>query len=270
MGVRGRFADLELDWLSQSLAPGVAQYPRRQLPPVLLFVMGANLWREEEEWPLSRAVATSLFLRAGSRLAFEAPDATEEPDTFTYDPGDPVATLGGALSMSNEFRPGPLDQALVEARADVMVYTTEPLTDDLEVTGRIQANLIVATDAPSTDWVIRICDVDTDGVSWNIVDGIVRATALPGEFSEQLVDLWSTSYVFRAGHCIRAQVTSSNFPRWDRNFNTGEPIEERTRVQLARQQIAHEATRLSRIVLPVIPVAKGTSNFGGGQASRGS
>ncbi|MEO6083946.1 MAG: CocE/NonD family hydrolase [Umezawaea sp.] len=255
LGFRGRLADLELSWFTQWLAPGTAvdEAPRPELPPVLLFVMGTNQWREEQEWPLARAVDTDLFLRAGDRLSFEAPGDGEGTDTFTYDPTDPVPTTGGNLLMSNEFPAGPLDQAKVEARPDVLVHTTDPLTEDIEVTGRVRAYLTAATDAPTTDWVVRLCDVDTDGVSRNIVDGIMRAVAPPGEFTEQVVDLWSTSYVFRAGHRIRVHVTSSSFPRWDRNLNTGEPIERGTRSRPARQQIAHDASRLSRIVLPVIP-----------------
>ncbi|MFI6366341.1 CocE/NonD family hydrolase [Nocardia sp. NPDC050630] len=100
---------------------------------------------------------------------------------------------------------------------------------------------------------VRLCDVDIQGISRNIVDGIVRAVATPGEFTEQVIDLWSTSHVFCAGHRIRVHVTSSNFPRWDRNLNTGEPIEQGTRSRPARQEIAHNATQPSRIVLPVIP-----------------
>jgi len=107
----------------------------------------------------------------------------------------------------------------------VLVYSTEPLKEDVEVTGRIRAVLHAATDAPSTDWVVRLCDVD----------------------------LWSTSHVFRAGHRIRVQVTSSNFPRWARNLNTGEPVEDGTHTRIAQQQIAHDAARPSRIILPVIP-----------------
>jgi putative CocE/NonD family hydrolase len=215
--------------------------------------MGSNQWREEQEWPLARAVDTSLFLRADARLSFDAPADDQAPDTFIYIPGDPVPTTGGALSMSPEFRPGPVDQEWVEARADVLVYSTEPLVTDLEVTGRILAELTVATDAPTTDWVVRVCDVDPLGVSRNIVDGITRATASAGEFTKQVVDLWSTSHVFRAGHRIRVQVTSSNFPRWDRNLNTAEPIESGTHWRPAHQEVAHDANRLSRIVLPVIP-----------------
>jgi putative CocE/NonD family hydrolase len=253
LGFRGRFADLELDWLSHWLVPGQAQKTRPELPPVLLFVMGSNQWREEQEWPLARAVDTSLFLHADARLSFDTPAADEAPDTFIYNPEEPVPTTGGALSMSPEFRPGPVDQAAVEARADVLVYSTEPLVADLEVTGRILAELTVATDAPTTDWVVRVCDVDPLGVSRNIVDGIIRATASPGEFTKQVVDLWSTSHVFRAGHRIRVQVTSSNFPRWDRNLNTEEPPDGRPHWKPASQQVAHDANRLSRIVLPVVP-----------------
>ncbi|WP_143264508.1 CocE/NonD family hydrolase, partial [Amycolatopsis kentuckyensis] len=122
LGFRGRFADLELGWFRRWLSPG-GEPSQPELPPVLLFVMGINQWREEQEWPLARAVDTDVFLRSGDRLTFEAPDTGEEADTFTYDPADPVPTVGGALLMSNEFAPGPLDQAKVEARPDVLVYT---------------------------------------------------------------------------------------------------------------------------------------------------
>lgn len=255
LGFRGRLADLELGWLRHWLTPEGSpdRAPSSTLPPVLLFVMGINQWREEQEWPLTRAVDTDLFLRAGGRLDFQAPTAGEATDAYTYDPADPVPTTGGALLMSSEFSAGPLDQARVEARPDVLVYSTDPLVQDLEVTGRIWAHLSVATDAPSTDWVVRVCDVDAEGVSRNVVDGITRSNAVPGEFTEQVVDLWSTSYVFRAGHRIRVHVTSSNFPRWDRNLNTGVPAGEGTEFRSARQEIAHDAIHVSRLVLPVIP-----------------
>ena len=254
MGFRGRFADLELDWMRQWLTSDQpASDPGQQLPPVLLFVMGINQWRAEEEWPLTRAVPTDLFLRSDGRLTFEVPEAGEGTDRFTYDPADPVRTTGGAVLMTDEFRPGPLDQSSVEARPDVLVYTTDPLDDDMEVTGRIRAYLVAATDAPTTDWVVRLCDVDPDGVSLNVVDGIIRAVEPPGEFIEHTVDLWSTCYVFRAGHRIRVQVTSSNFPRWDRNLNTGEPLDKGTQWRSARQEVAHDTSRPSRLVLPIVP-----------------
>jgi predicted acyl esterase len=159
---------------------------------------------------------------------------------FTYDPMNPLPTTGGALLLSEEFRPGPLDQTAVEVREDVLVFTTEPLTEDVEVTGRVRAVLFAATDRPSTDWVARLCDVDETGVSRNVADGVVRVrAAVPGEASEHVVDLWSTSIVFRAGHRIRVQATSSNFPRGDRNLNTGEPEESATTGRVTRQQTPH-------------------------------
>jgi putative CocE/NonD family hydrolase len=162
-------------------------------------------------------------------LTAEPPPVAEQPEEFAYDPMDPVPTTGGALLLTDDFRPGPLNQASVEAREDVLVFTTEPLTEDVEVTGRVRAVLFAATDGPSTDWVARLCDVDEHGVSRNVTDGIVRIrAAIPGEPAEHVVDLWSTSIVFRAGHRIRVQITSSNFPRWDRNLNTGEPEESAT------------------------------------------
>ncbi len=257
LGFRGSLTDIQKEWFGRWLvsdsSSDQSDSSQPALPPVLLFVMGTNEWREEQEWPLARSVPTELFLRADGELSVDPPASSERTDMYRYDPTDPVITTGGALFMSNEFRPGPRDQALTESRADVLVYTTEPLNDNLEVTGRVRAVLHVATDCPCTDWVVRLCDVDPAGVSRNIVDGIVRSEAPSDEFTAQDIDLWSTSYVFRAGHRIRVQVTSSNFPRWARNFNTGEPAEDGTRARTARQQVAHDPARPSRIILPVIP-----------------
>ncbi len=247
---RGRLSDLQLAWFERWLAGGTAE---PELPPVLLFVMGTNEWRAEQEWPLARAVDTDLFLRADGRLAQEPSGADEGTDTFVYDPADPVITTGGAILMSSEFRAGPLDQARVEARSDVLVYSTDALEEDVEVTGRVRAVLHTMTDAPSTDWVVRLCDVDPEGVSRNVVDGVVRVAASPGEQAENVIDLWSTSHVFRAGHRMRVHVASSNFPRWDRNLNTGEPIDRGTASRPARQTVGHSTAMPSRIVLPIVP-----------------
>ncbi|MCX5357929.1 CocE/NonD family hydrolase [Streptomyces sp. NBC_00124] len=262
MGMRGRVHDMQFDWFRRILGEGGGEAPEPDTGKVLLFVMGVNQWREETEWPLSRAVDTDFHLRADGRLTPEPPPAAEQAEQFTYDPMDPVPTTGGALLMgggllnTDEFRPGPLDQAAVEAREDVLVFTTDPLTEDVEVTGRVRAVLFAATDGPSTDWVARLCDVDENGVSLNVADGIVRVrAAAPGEAAEHVVDLWSTSIVFKAGHRIRVQVTSGNFPRWDRNLNTGEPEESATTARAARQQLFHDPARPSRIVLPVVPPA---------------
>ncbi|MFF4028778.1 CocE/NonD family hydrolase [Streptomyces sviceus] len=251
-GTHGPLHDLQLDWYQRTIGDGEALEP--DTGKVLLFLMGVNQWREETEWPPSRAVDTDLHLRADGRLTPEPPSTAEQPDEFTYDPMNPVPTTGGAIALSDEFRPGPLDQTAVEARKDVLVFTTEPLTEDVEVTGRVRAVLFAATDGPSTDWVTRLCDVDESGVSRNVTDGIVRVrAATPGEPAEHVVDLWSTSIVFRAGHRIRLQVTSSNFPRWDRNLNTGEPEESAITARVAQQQIFHDPDQPSRIVLPVVP-----------------
>ncbi|MFD3501226.1 CocE/NonD family hydrolase [Streptomyces sp. NPDC058678] len=254
MGMRGRVHDMQFDWFRRTLGAGDGGAGEPDTGQVLLFVMGINQWREETEWPLSRAVDTDFHLRADGRLTQEPPSTVEQPEQFRYDPMDPAPTTGGALLMTDDFRPGPLEQTAVEAREDVLVFTTEPLTEDLEVTGRVRAVLFAATDGSSTDWVARLCDVDENGVSLNVADGIVRVrAAAPGEAAEHVVDLWSTSIVFRAGHRIRVQVTSSNFPRWDRNLNTGEPEETATTARVAHQQVFHDPARPSRIVLPVIP-----------------
>lgn len=254
MGTHGPLHDLQLDWYQRTIGDGEALEP--DTGKVLLFLMGVNQWREETEWPPSRAVDTHFHLRADGRLTPEPPSTAEQPDEFTYDPMNPVPTTGGAIALSDEFRPGPLDQTAVEARKDVLVFTTEPLTEDVEVTGRVRAVLFAATDGPSTDWVARLCDVDESGVSRNVTDGIVRVrAATPGEPAEHVVDLWSTSIVFRAGHRIRLQVTSSNFPRWDRNLNTGEPEESAITARVAQQQVFHGPDQPSRIVLPVVPPA---------------
>lgn len=246
--LRRPLLDMQLDWLDRWLRDDV---PAEADPaPVKLFVMGVDEWRDEPAWPLERAVDTELHLRAGGRLTREAPDAGEAGDTYVYDPADPVPTHGGALLMASDFRQGPLDQACVESRHDVLTFTTDPLEEDLEVTGRVLVRLFAETDAPSTDWVARLCDVDAQGVSRNITDGVVRVNR---EAGEHVVDLWATSIVFLAGHRIRMQVTSSNFPRWDRNLGTGESPRTGTEMRTAQQTVHHDASRPSRIVLPVVP-----------------
>ncbi|WP_234802300.1 CocE/NonD family hydrolase [Mycolicibacterium fortuitum] len=244
---------LELRWFDHWLCDNDTGFIEE--PPVKIFVMGANTWRDENEWPLARAVDTPWYLGADGALGPTAPATDERPDTYIYDPTDPVPTCGGPLVMAPEFPPGPFDQAAVEQRSDVLLYTSEPLAEDLEVTGRIRATLFAATDAPSTDWVVRLCDVDTQGISRNITDGILRINAESGTVGEYEIDMWSTSNLFRAGHRIRVQVTSSNFPRWDRNPNTGEPVQTATTLRSAQQRIFHDGSRASHIVLPIVPPA---------------
>lgn len=239
--------DLQLDFFDTHLRDH-SESPASQTP-VRIFVMGANQWRDEQEWPLARALPTALYLQADKQLSFATPTVAAAQTEFTYDPRDPVLTCGGGLVMSNDFPPGPKDQKSVEDREDVLVFTTDVLTEDLEITGRVSAVVHVATDAPTTDWVVRLCDVDEHGTSFNIVDGITRIETTPGRIDEIHVDLWSTSIVIKAGHRLRAHVTSSNFPRWDRNTNTGDP----TVMRPARQTIHHDSEHPSHLLLPVIP-----------------
>lgn len=253
---RGGLTQIEMDWFRQHLAPtddGAGAGDGRPLPTVLIFVMGINQWREEEEWPLSRAVDTTWFLRGGGGLSMDPPVEEEAYDEYSYDPSDPVPTLGGAALLSSEYPPGPLEQSPVEMRHDVLVYTSDPLTEDTEVTGRIHAVIHAASPARSSDWIVRLCDVDPAGRSLNIVDGIVRSDITPGRFSEHRIDLWSTSHVFRRDHRIRVQVTSSCFPRWDRNPNGGpaSPSSEETS-QAVTQRVGCGASYASHLVLPIV------------------
>jgi putative CocE/NonD family hydrolase len=216
--------------------------------PVRIFVMGRNLWRDEEAWPLERARTERWNLHAGGGLS-TAPADNERPSEVDYDPADPVPTWGGPLGVGPGR--GPLDQARVESRDDVLVFTSEVLEQDLEVTGRIRIKLHVQSSAPSTDWVARLCDVDPDGRSLNLCDGIFRIDSGADEVQEIEIDLWSTSNVFLAGHRLRVQVTNSCFPRWDRNLNTGD--QRAADFVTAHQVLFHDADRPSYIELPVVP-----------------
>jgi putative CocE/NonD family hydrolase len=233
-------------------------------PPIKLFVMGANVWRDEEAWPLARAVDTPFYLHEGGRLCTEPPDA-EKPDRYDYDPADPVPTRGGAIVMAPDYPPGPFDQRPIETRPDMLVYTTAPLERDTEVTGPIVVRLWAASSAADTDFVGRLVDIYPDGRSINLTDGIVRARYRdfrkgeppsliePGRPYAYTIDLWATSNVFKVGHRIGLQVTSSNFPRWDRNPNTGHPLGADAELQVAHQEILHDQAHLSYIRLPLIP-----------------
>jgi putative CocE/NonD family hydrolase len=239
-----------------------------QEAPIIMFVMGANLWRDEQEWPLARAVDAPWYLHAGGRLSQEPP-AVEAPDRYRYDPSNPVPTRGGALLMTPEYPAGPYDQRAIEARPDVLLYSSEPMERDTEVTGPIAAHLWAISSAPDTDFVARLVDIAPDGRSLNLTDGIVRARYRdfaageppsliePGRPYEYVIDLWATSNVFKAGHRIGLQVTSSCFPRWDRNPNTGHPFGADAELRAAHQQILHDREHPSHVVLPMIEAAQG-------------
>ncbi|MFG2045153.1 CocE/NonD family hydrolase [Dactylosporangium sp. NPDC048998] len=246
----------ELDWLDRHLRPDPDT--EQGEPPVLLFVMGAGEWRRFPAWPPD-AVDAPWYLRAGGRLSPDAPPRSDSPpDTYYHDPGDPVPTLGGALLLAPQFPAGPRDQRLVEQRDDVLVYTSEPLRTPLEVVGRITVHLFADTTARSTDWVARLCDVDIDGISHNITDGVLR-TPDSDRTAEHVIDLWSTAHVFLPGHRLRVQIASSCFPRWDRNLGSADAAAESSEaptvpnaMPIARQSVYHDAARPSRIVLPIL------------------
>jgi uncharacterized protein len=244
----GSWNDLQLAWFRRHLVPEA----NVELPaaPVRIFVMGRNEWRDESCWPPERAVDERWFLRSDGSLTSAGPGLGEDASEFLYDPADPVPTVGGHGAVWPGYAAGPIDQAGVEARDDVLVFTSGPLEEDLEVTGRVRVVLHAESSAPSTDWVARLCDVHPEGRSFNLCDGIVRVTERAQERACHEIDLWSTSNVFLRGHRLRVHVTSSSFPRWDRNLNTANQRE--SRHEVARQRVHHAAGRPSYIELPVI------------------
>jgi uncharacterized protein len=231
-------------------------------------VMGGNRWRDEYEWPLARTRYTPYYFHSGGRANTADGDGTlsqgipgeEAPDHFVYDPEDPVPTRGGNTLI---IAMGVQDQRGVEARPDVLVYTSEVVTSALEVTGPVMATLYAATSARDTDFTAKLVDVRPDGYAHNLADGIARAryresrerpTLLtPGEVYRFTIDLWATSHVFLPGHRVRVEISSSNFPRFDRNLNTGEEQATGRQWQTALQTVFHDPRYPSHIVLPVIP-----------------
>lgn len=234
-------------------------------PPVRIFVMGANRWQDEDDWPLARAQPTPWYLRDGGVLSPEPP-GDESPDGYVYDPADPAPTIGGATSLPPKLmkaNAGPLDQRPLEDRADVLVYTSAPLERPLEVIGPLSVTLHAATDARDTDFVVKLTDVCPDGRSLLLAEGVLRARyresfaepslVEPGAVRAYTIDLVATANVFAAGHCIRVIVTSSSFPRFDPNPNSGKDFgtDEPGDLRRARQTIFHDAARPSSLLLPV-------------------
>jgi putative CocE/NonD family hydrolase len=237
--------------------------------PVSIFVMGDNEWRGEDEWPLARTRYTPFYFHSqgkantlnGDGTLSRIPPQTERNDSYVYDPNDPAPTIGGSLLGPNPT--GPRDQRPIEARQDVLVYTSEPLTDDLEITGPITVKLFAASDALDTDFTAKLVDVWPNGYAQNLQDGIIRARyrnspthptpIVPGEPSGYTIDLWATSHVVKPGHRIRVEISSSNFPHYDRNLNTGGPLFKEDSFKRATQTILHDGAHPSHILLPIIP-----------------
>jgi putative CocE/NonD family hydrolase len=286
-------AAFQLRWFDRWLK-GIDNGVDRE-PPVRIYVMGGGgghrttegrlfvggRWREEREWPLARTVYTPYFLHAGGALSPRAPVASP-PTTYLFDPKNPVPTLGGNVSSQGKLMfQGAADQRgrpdfwltpdtkPLSARNDVVVFQTAPLTEDVEVTGRIVVKLWASTDGPDTDFTVKLIDVYPPhadfpaGVDLNVADGIVRARYRnnldheellePGKPYEFTIETYPTSLVFKRGHRIRLDVSSSNFPRFDVNPNTGEPMNANRRTRVAENRIYTDPAHPSQIVLPVIP-----------------
>jgi putative CocE/NonD family hydrolase len=253
-------------WLKSKDTPIVSQ------PPVRIFVMGANRWRDEHEWPLARTRLTPMYLVSKGRANTLSGDGMlgdrslrrASPDRFEFDPRNPVPTAGGAVCCNPKVFPwGPMDQRPVEQRPDVLVFTSPPLKENLEVTGPVRVVLYAATSAPDTDFTAKLVDVFPNGDARNLTDGILRMRyrnslekpelAKPGEIYKLTIDAGVTSNVFLAGHRVRVEISSSNFPRFDRNPNTGRPIADETTLRRALQTLYHDKAHPSRVLLPVIP-----------------
>jgi putative CocE/NonD family hydrolase len=246
--------------------------------PVSIFVLGRNQWRQEDEWPLKRARNTRYFLHSAGAanglppggpgqasngaLSIVAP-TTEKPDQYIYDPSDPAPTVGGPLCC--EALPtgiGPQDQRPVEARSDVLVYTSSAFARDTEVTGPVLLDLYVRSSAADTDFTGMLVDVWPDGFAQNLTSGILRLRyrnspekpelANPGEIYHITLDLWATSNVFLAGHKLRLEVSSSNFPRFDRNLNSGDEQAHATRAATAKNMIYHDSAHPSALIVPLV------------------
>ncbi len=240
-------------------------------PALRIFVLGANRWRDEQEWPLHRARPTALYLASHGHANTLSGDGKLDwrhrsgpPDRFTYDPRNPAPTLGGAVCCNPRVLPwGPMDQRPVEKRADVLVYTSAELREPIEVIGPIRAVLQVSTSAPDTDFTVKLVDVFPDGTARNLTDGILRLryreslekplAAVAGAVYPITVDAGVTANQFGAGHRIRVEISSSNFPRFDRNPNTGRRVADEHELRPAIQTLYHDRRRPSYVLLPVVP-----------------
>jgi len=239
--------------------------------PVQLFYMGANKWRGESDWPVPGTVYRELFLnsegsansiRGNGTLSFSKPENSGS-DVFHYDPLNPVPTTGGNNCCGTPTIAGPADQRALERREDILVYTSEFLDEAVTIAGPVKMKLFAATDGKDTDWMVKLIDVFPDGFSMPVSEGILRARfrngldkmklLTPDQVYEYDIELTGTANVFLPGHRIRIDITSSNFPQFDRNPNTGAPLGSSAEVRIAKQTIYHGGTKLSHILLPIVP-----------------
>jgi len=257
------FLDEIVSWMEEHLK-GIS--PANPLPPVQYYLMGdpemenspGNRWIKSATWP-PPATPVSMYLREGGKLSFSPPLENERPDHFDFNPNDPVPTIGG---RNLNLPAGAFDQSPVETRSDVLVYTSDVLTDSVLVVGQIKVKLWASSDGLDTDFTAKLCDVYPSGKSMLIADGIIQARhrnslekeefLVPNEPTELTIDLWSTAIAFAPGHQIRVSISSSNFPRFEVNPNTGKPFGDFSETKIAHQTIYHDGLHPSAIVLPVI------------------
>jgi putative CocE/NonD family hydrolase len=244
-----------------------------KLPAVRYFVMGENRWHSADAWPLPQTVWRRFYFHSMGRANTSAGDGlltTDEPssepvDSFVYDPHWPVPTTGGRVLSIAGLVPGPMDQSFVEKRSDVVCYTTPELEEDMEVTGPVEAHVFATTTARDTDFTAKLVDVHPDGRSYNVAEGILRGRYRksifepeflnPGEIVKFIINMGNTSVLFSRGHRLRVDISSSNFPAFDRNMNTGSPIGEDAQATKATQSIYHQPGYASYLDLPVIPTS---------------
>ncbi len=239
-------------------------------PPVRLFAMGGNRWRTFDEWPPRGATPAPFYLRAARANACRSlndgslttgPASQEPPDSYEYDPANPVPTQGGAhLGSAADGAPnGQMDQRPIHDR--VLSYTGPVLEHELDVTGEVTAILFAKSSAPDTDWIVKLIDVHPDGRAMLVCDGVIRARyrrsreapeLLNGDVEKYEIDLWGTSYIFKRGHRVQVVVTSSDFPRWDRNMNTGGINAQESKSNVAFNSVFHDAEHPSHILLPLM------------------
>jgi hypothetical protein len=279
MGKNGEYADrtfgkqalsdvieMHMHWYDQRLK-GIDTGVDEEAP-IKLFVMGKNTWRDEYEWPLERTEWTKFYLSSagnavdgGGGLHPEIKTSDRTSDSFIYDPGDPVPSLGSQY-QTYDFC-GPHDRSHIQRRPDVLTFTTDVLTEDMEITGPISATIWASSDAKDTDFTATLTDLEPDGKAIALCEGIVRARfrngtenpqmMVPGEIYKFEIDMWNTSNSFIKGHRIRIEISSSNFPRYNRNLNSGNPIASDIDITLANQTVYHGIQYPSYINLPVIP-----------------
>jgi len=261
---------LMIEWFDQWLMG--KDTPLVSHPPVRIFVMGSNRWLETSAWPPEQARERDFYLESAGNANSLAGDGVlgtaaahgESADRFVFDPRDPVPTRGGPVCCNPRVFPwGPVDQRPLEERRDILVYTSRPLRQDLEAIGPVKAVLYVSTTARDTDFTAKLVDVFPDGSARNLSDGILRLRyrnslehaelAMPGQVYQITVDAGVTGNVFLKGHRIRLEISSSNFPRFDRNPNTGAAIADESKLLAATQTVYHDRLRPSRLVLAVLP-----------------